>query len=47
LIHEEYGRRLDETAREYLSQIVAGATRMNRLIEDILEQFCPVERQMN
>lgn len=37
LIEEEYGVQLDATARDYLRQIVAGAARMNRLIEDILE----------
>jgi light-regulated signal transduction histidine kinase (bacteriophytochrome) len=37
LIHEEYGGQLDETAHNYLSQIAAGATRMNQLIEDLLE----------
>lgn len=37
LIHDEYGERLDEAAHEYLNQIVAGAGRMDRLIEGILE----------
>ncbi len=37
LLSEEYGDRLDANAHDYLGQIVAAATRMNRLIEDILE----------
>jgi len=37
LICDEYGDRLDANAREYLDQIVAGAGRMGRLIEGILE----------
>jgi two-component system, sensor histidine kinase and response regulator len=37
LIFDEYGRRFDDACNEYLGQIVAGATRMNRLIEDLLE----------
>jgi two-component system, sensor histidine kinase and response regulator len=37
LIHNEYGDRLDATALGYLAQIVAGAGRMDRLIEGILE----------
>ncbi len=54
LIEEEYGSRLDATALNYLHQIVAGAERMGRLIEDILhysraghsrEPFQPVDMQ--
>jgi signal transduction histidine kinase len=37
LLDEEYAERFDATAREYLNQAVAGAARMGRLIEDILE----------
>jgi light-regulated signal transduction histidine kinase (bacteriophytochrome) len=37
LLSEEYGSRLDANAHNYLGQIVAGAARMNRLIEDILD----------
>jgi len=37
LLSEEYGERLDATAHDYLDQVVAGAARMNRLIEDVLE----------
>jgi light-regulated signal transduction histidine kinase (bacteriophytochrome) len=37
LLSEEYGNRLDANAHDYLGQIVAAASRMNRLIEDILE----------
>ncbi len=37
LLEEEYCRRFDATAHEYLQQIVGGAARMNRLIEDLLE----------
>ncbi|MEN6450593.1 MAG: ATP-binding protein [Thermoguttaceae bacterium] len=37
VIADEYGPKMDATGREYLEQIVGGATRMNRLIEDLLE----------
>jgi len=37
LLAEEHGQRLDATAHDYLDQIVAGAARMDRLIEDVLE----------
>jgi two-component system, sensor histidine kinase and response regulator len=37
LLCDEYGDRLDATAREYLDQVVAGAGRMDRLVEGILE----------
>jgi signal transduction histidine kinase len=37
LISDEYGDRLDENARDYLSQIAAGVGRMDSLIEGILE----------
>jgi two-component system, sensor histidine kinase and response regulator len=37
LIEDEYGDRLDATAHEYVAQIIAGAERMNLLIEGILE----------
>lgn len=37
LIYDEYGSRLDATAHEYLDQIAAGARRMDRLIEGVLE----------
>ena len=37
LLGEEYGERFDATAHDYLAQVVGGATRMGRLIEDILE----------
>jgi two-component system, sensor histidine kinase and response regulator len=37
LLSDEYGDRLDATAHEYLGHLVAGAERMDRLIEGILE----------
>lgn len=37
LLSEEYGERLDANALDYIGQVVAAASRMNRLIEDILE----------
>jgi light-regulated signal transduction histidine kinase (bacteriophytochrome) len=37
LLQEECGDKLNEPAGDYLSQIIAGAARMNRLIEDLLE----------
>lgn len=37
LVQEEYGRTLDPTGRDYLAEIVRGASRMNRLIDDLLE----------
>jgi light-regulated signal transduction histidine kinase (bacteriophytochrome) len=37
LLLEEYDERFDVTAHDYLSQIIAGAARMDRLIEDVLE----------
>ena len=37
LIQEDFGERLDATGRDYLGQIVAGAARMDRLIDDLLE----------
>ncbi|MBH8556067.1 PAS domain S-box protein [Nostocaceae cyanobacterium CENA357] len=36
LLGQEYQDRLDESAQEYLSYIVDGATRMQRLIQDLL-----------
>ena len=36
LLQEEYGNRLDTEANEYLSHVIGGAARMNRLIEDLL-----------
>ena len=37
LIQEDYGERLDATAHDYLGQVLAGAARMDRLIDDLLE----------
>jgi two-component system, sensor histidine kinase and response regulator len=37
LVQEDCGGQLDATALDYLSQIVAGAARMARLIDDVLE----------
>lgn len=37
LLAEEYSGRFDATAQDYLEQILAGAARMDRLIEDVLE----------
>jgi signal transduction histidine kinase len=37
LLSDEYGERLDATAHDYLGQVIAAATRMDRLIEDVLE----------
>jgi signal transduction histidine kinase len=37
LIEEEYAERMNAAAHEYLNQIVGGATRMQQLIEDLLE----------
>ena len=37
LLQEEFGDRFEATANEYFQQIIRGATRMNRLIEDLLE----------
>ena len=37
LIQEEYSLQLNSTGHEYLEQIVAGAARMDRLIDDLLE----------
>jgi two-component system, sensor histidine kinase and response regulator len=37
LVQEEYGPQLQAAGNEYLDQIVHGAARMNRLIEDLLE----------
>ena len=54
LIQEDCGERLDAAARDYLDQVVRGAVRMNRLIDDLLEYsragrslapFHPVEMQ--
>ena len=36
LLEQEYQERLDESAREYLTYIVDGATRMRQLIQDLL-----------
>jgi two-component system, sensor histidine kinase and response regulator len=36
LLQEEFGARFDATAGEYCRQIISGAARMNRLIEDLL-----------
>lgn len=37
LVDEEFGDRLDDKASEYLEQIIGGAARMSRLIDDLLE----------
>lgn len=37
LLQEEHGEQLDAAANNYLNQIVGGAARMERLIEDLLE----------
>jgi two-component system, sensor histidine kinase and response regulator len=37
LIQDDYGEHFDATARDYFSQIVGGAARMDRLIDDVLE----------
>ena len=37
LIQEDYGEQLDATAHDYLGQVLAGAARMDRLIDDLLE----------
>jgi PAS domain S-box-containing protein len=36
-LREDYGAKLDATATDYLDQIMRAATRMNRLIKDLLE----------
>ncbi|MEZ6123833.1 MAG: PAS domain S-box protein [Planctomycetaceae bacterium] len=36
-LEQEYSSKLDETGRDYISRIVAGAKRMQRLINDLLE----------
>lgn len=36
VVLEEFGDRLDETAREYLDRIIRGGRRMDQLIQDIL-----------
>ena len=35
-LKEDYGQNLDSTAHEYLQQVLDGAARMNRLVEDLL-----------
>ncbi len=37
LLQEEFGEQFQATANDYLDQIISGASRMNRLIEDLLE----------
>lgn len=37
ILAEEYGSRLDETAQDYTRRIVSGASRMDKLIQDLLE----------
>jgi signal transduction histidine kinase len=37
LLQEEFGEQFGGEANDYLDQIIAGAARMNRLIEDLLE----------
>ena len=37
MLQEEYESHLDETAADYLSQILGGLARMDRLIQDVLE----------
>lgn len=37
LLQEEHGEHLEASANNYLNQIIGGATRMGRLIEDLLE----------
>ena len=36
ILEEEYGKRLDETANQYLGFVIDGVGRMNRLVEDLL-----------
>jgi PAS domain S-box-containing protein len=36
-LREDYGEKLDPAAHEYLQQIMAASTRMNRLVRDLLE----------
>ncbi len=35
-LNEDYGETLDETAKEYLQQVMIASTRMNRLVQDLL-----------
>jgi two-component system, sensor histidine kinase and response regulator len=37
LLQEEFGLQLEAAGNEYLDQVLSGAARMNRLIEDLLE----------
>lgn len=36
-LNEEYGKQLDEGAREYLSEVMSASTRLNTLVQDLLE----------
>jgi PAS domain S-box-containing protein len=36
-LQEDYGGQLDETAHDYLGEIISASTRMNRLVRDLLE----------
>lgn len=36
-LKEDYGNQLDETAHDYLHEIITASTRMNRLVRDLLE----------
>jgi PAS domain S-box-containing protein len=36
-LEEDYGNQFDETAKDYLNQITSAATRMNRLVQDLLD----------
>lgn len=36
-LHDEYRERLDDVARDYLSEIRSAATRLNTLVQDLLE----------
>ena len=36
-LKEDYGNQLDETAHDYLHEIISASTRMNRLVRDLLE----------
>lgn len=45
LLQEEFGLQLEAAGNEYLDQILNGATRMNHLIEDLLEYSRAVSSQ--
>lgn len=36
-LEEDYGNQFDEAAKDYLNQITSAATRMNRLVQDLLD----------